>query len=394
MRRNYLPDEQVRLHAALRRNVYDAQEFVASRLSKAGCNDISPDESFLLGVLARNDEAAAAELLPGMEISKQEAAKMIERMRLCGYLRPPGRRACRNQPIVTLTERGLAAVTIGDAAVKAYRWDQFPLREDDIIISTPMKCGTTWTQMICALLIFQTPDLQAPLTELSPWLDANVGFWRETLDGLAAQKHRRFIKTHLPISELPSDPRVTYIVTARNLLDAALSNHNHGTKAMEQQRRSELQPHELTSTHDFLLRWITTDTDVRIAYENLMPRMLEHLADAWQRRHQPNVILLHYEDLSADLEGEMRRIAARLGVSVPETTWPALVKAARFNEMRAAADRVQPEPRLKDAPEKFFRKGASGEGRALLTDAELAYFHGRTARMAPRDFLAWLHRED
>ena len=37
------------------------------------------------------------------------------------------------------------------------RWDGFALRPGDIVISTPPKCGTTWTQMICALLILQEP---------------------------------------------------------------------------------------------------------------------------------------------------------------------------------------------------------------------------------------------
>src|SRR5262249_61455134 len=50
------------------------------------------------------------------------------------------------------------------------RWDGFSFREGDIIVSTPPKCGTTWTQMICAMLIFQTPDLPLPLDLISPWL--------------------------------------------------------------------------------------------------------------------------------------------------------------------------------------------------------------------------------
>ena len=41
----------------------------------------------------------------------------------------------------------------------------------DIIISTPPKCGTTWTQMICALLILQEPELPLPLDTLPPWID-------------------------------------------------------------------------------------------------------------------------------------------------------------------------------------------------------------------------------
>jgi hypothetical protein len=31
------------------------------------------------------------------------------------------------------------------------RWDGFMFRPDDIVISTPAKCGATWMQTICAL---------------------------------------------------------------------------------------------------------------------------------------------------------------------------------------------------------------------------------------------------
>ena len=34
------------------------------------------------------------------------------------------------------------------------RWEQVPLREDDVIISTSLKTGTTWTQRILSLLVF------------------------------------------------------------------------------------------------------------------------------------------------------------------------------------------------------------------------------------------------
>ena len=48
------------------------------------------------------------------------------------------------------------------------RWDGFPFRDGDIVISTRSKTGTTWVQMICALLIFQRPDLEAPVGWYSP----------------------------------------------------------------------------------------------------------------------------------------------------------------------------------------------------------------------------------
>ncbi len=47
---------------------------------------------------------------------------------------------------------------------------------------------------------------------------------------------------------------------------------------------------------------------------------------------------------------------------------------------------------LKD-PAAFFRHGASGDGRELLTAGELAHYRARVATMAPADLLHWLHRD-
>ncbi len=43
-------------------------------------------------------------------------------------------------------------------------------RYGDIIISTPPKCATTWTQTICALLIFQKTRFDRMLREISPFI--------------------------------------------------------------------------------------------------------------------------------------------------------------------------------------------------------------------------------
>ncbi|WDV30559.1 sulfotransferase domain-containing protein [Streptomyces sp. AD16] len=96
------------------------------------------------------------------------------------------------------------------------RWDDFPLREGDIVVSSPAKAGTTWVQMICALLIFQTPELPKPLSALSPWLDQLFTPRDQMFAQLAEQEHRRVIKTHVPLDGLPLDPRVSYLVVARH----------------------------------------------------------------------------------------------------------------------------------------------------------------------------------
>lgn len=94
------------------------------------------------------------------------------------------------------------------------RWLDFPLRGGDIVISTRSKSGTTWMQMICALLVLRTASLTAPLAELSPWLDWLITPRAEVYARLNAQQHRRFIKTHTPLDGLPIDQRATYVVVS------------------------------------------------------------------------------------------------------------------------------------------------------------------------------------
>jgi hypothetical protein len=122
-----------------------------------------------------------------------------------------------------------------DAVVRRYeavvydssRWEGFELRPGDIIISTPPKSGTTWTQMICALLVLQEPELPLPLDTLSPWIDMVTRARTEVFADLAAQTHRRFIKTHTPLDGIPNDPAVTYVCVGRDPRDVALSMDHH-----------------------------------------------------------------------------------------------------------------------------------------------------------------------
>ena len=261
------------------------------------------------------------------------------------------------------------------------RWFDFPFRPGDIVVSTGHKSGTTWMQMICALLIFQSTELPRPLAELSPWLDQTVRPKDEVYAVLRAQPHRRVIKTHTPLDGLPLDPRVTYLVVARDPLDVAISRY-HVYDEDETRRPAP-------SERSWLLSWIDRDD-----WEpDSLNRLIWHVTDAWERRHDPNVLLVHYADLSTELSEQMRRVAGVLRVDVPEGLWPELVRAATFQQMRARADDLVPRGRdpLKDS-RTFFRAGRSGSGLKLLTGEQIARYHERLAGQAPADLLAWLIR--
>jgi aryl sulfotransferase len=281
------------------------------------------------------------------------------------------------------------------------RWVGFPLRQGDIVISTRSKSGTTWMQMVAALLVFQTPDLPRPLAELSPWLDWLVAPRDEVYARLAAQQHRRFLKTHTPLDGIVLDARATYIVVARHPLDAAVSLYHQGNN-LDRGRMRELlgtpapagpAPPRPT-VHEWLTAWIESAARPEDDLDSL-PGVLWHLSDAWARRGEPNVVLVHYDDLVADLEGEMRRLAALLGITVADGIWPDLVAAATFESMRAGAQRAAPNAFsvLKDGAA-FFRRGTSGAGLEELTGDEIGRYRQRAAALAPPDLLAWLHREE
>jgi len=107
------------------------------------------------------------------------------------------------------------------------RWRRFEHRAGDVVISAPQKSGMTWTQMLCALVVFDGTVFPASLDEMSPWLDMLTRSENEVFGLFARQRHRRFIKTHTPLDGLPLRDDVTYLVVGRDPRDVAISFEHH-----------------------------------------------------------------------------------------------------------------------------------------------------------------------
>lgn len=277
------------------------------------------------------------------------------------------------------------------------RWQGFPFREGDIVISTRSKHGTTWMQMICALLVFQSPQLPAPLGELSPWLDWLVEPLDDVVGRLEAQDHRRVIKTHTPLDGIPINPGVFYVVVTRHPLDAAISLYHQGDN-LDRERLLRLMPQRghpappsRPTLRDWLAAWIRREAEPAEDLDSLAGVMW-HLTDAWRRRNEANVILVHFQGLSCRLADTMHLLAHRLGVHVHDPVSPALVRAATFDEMRARAGELVPDRLgvLKD-PGAFFRQGACGAWREHLSAEDHAAYLARASTLARGALLKWLH---
>lgn len=277
------------------------------------------------------------------------------------------------------------------------RWERFAFRPDDVVISTPSKCGTTWMQTIVEMLVLDRVVLGEPISTVSPWLDMLIRSEDEVFDLLDRQTHRRFIKTHTPLDGVPLLDSVTYIAVVRHPLDVALSDRDH-MENMRSDRATELRiaasglpdrdvgsfeeaPVEL----DDYLRWFIDNEEQPTGSGPYgLADYCNQIGSYWDAREMTNVHLFHYADLWNDLDGEMRRVAKALDVPVDEDRWPVFVEGAGLRSMRARAADTAPEAHLGlwESPERFFRAGGTRDWASILGPEDIAHFEDRLRSLA------------
>jgi aryl sulfotransferase len=275
------------------------------------------------------------------------------------------------------------------ALMDGTRWASYNHRPGDIFVCASPKCGTTWMQTIVASLLWPDGDFPDAVIEIGPWFDGRIFDFDELMARLEAQSHRRFIKTHTPADGIPIFDKASYIVVARDGRDAFVSFVNH-LKHMRADLIERLNAQAMAQginpvvkfrgdVHGFFERWITDAPPLR------------HLATWWDLRGEPNVLLVHYNDLQADLDGEMRRVAAFLKIDIPAALWPEVVERCTFERMREDADKVGNFQRLfEGGAEAFFFQGTNGRWRGVLTEGELQHYQDRVEELLTPEAAHWL----
>jgi aryl sulfotransferase len=280
---------------------------------------------------------------------------------------------------------------IQNAVMDSTRWDRFTHRPGDILVCTPPKCGTTWTQTIVASLLWPAGDAPGPVMDLSPWWDANFRPVEELVARLDAQTFRRAIKTHLPVEAIPWWETACYIAVFRDGRDAFMSYVNHVASFRDDVREGlniaaaakglETMPKYDGDLHGLFARWID------------FPMPLLMLRAWWEQRHQRNVLLVHFNDLKTDLDGEMRRIATFIGAPIDPHHWPAQVARCTFEAMKARADEIGVfERNFVGGAQSFLHKGTNGRWRDVLTPDELARYDDAVAKFLSDEMATWLER--
>ena len=284
------------------------------------------------------------------------------------------------------------------------RWRDYRPREGDIVIATYEKSGTTWTQRIVGGLVFGDLEPRPYSRDISIWVDrrfrTNV---EEDWKVLAAQTHRRFMKSHLPFDGLPIFDGVKYVHVARDGRDAALSWHNHAHGYTEDTLRlmdaggeeDESVARPLPRAHagpaDEFHRWLTEG--VHPGWPDGLPNTSYFAFERswWEARHRPNVLMLHYADMLADLRGEIGRLAAFLEIDAAPGFLNALAEASTLRAMQTDGEALLEgaETAFQGGHRRFLNKGENGRWRGIYRAADLALYEEKLAAL-PAECAHWL----
>lgn len=252
-------------------------------------------------------------------------------------------------------------------------WNDFKFRDDDIIIATYAKSGTTWMQQIVAQLIFKGAK-GLPVADMSPWIDLRVPPAPVMLQAVEAQEHRRFLKTHLPVDALVFSPKAKYIYIARDGRDVLWSVYNHHITANEKWYEA------LNNSPGLVGPPIEKPVeDIKQYYHEWLDKdgyplwsLWENVNSWWAIKDLPNVLFVHFANLKRDMEGGIRNIADFLDIPIDEAAWPAIVEHCSFDYMKANATESVPLGGIfwEGGAETFIHKGTNGRWRDVLTEEE------------------------
>ncbi|MEM7719139.1 MAG: sulfotransferase domain-containing protein [Pseudomonadota bacterium] len=261
-----------------------------------------------------------------------------------------------------------------------HRWDALRPREGDVVLATPAKSGTTWTQTMMAMLLNGTTELPEKLSIMSPWIESNFSNLDDDLAALERQPGRRVIKTHTPADGWPIWDGVPVVMCFRHPMEVFLSLRKHLANAKVVDEHPLLDPVEASLPH-FLDRTFDPDEIDRDGLETIVAFFTRSVLGD----RVPHKLVLNYAGISRDHEGTVRALDQFLGTAASEALIADITRATEFGAMKVKAADFAPEAAndIWHDEQKFFAGGRSGAWADDFTDDLIALYDARFAALLP-----------
>eukprot|EP01095_Lingulamoeba_sp_RSL-Kostka_P017532 TRINITY_DN917_c0_g1_i2.p1 TRINITY_DN917_c0_g1~~TRINITY_DN917_c0_g1_i2.p1 ORF type:complete len:300 (+),score=68.61 TRINITY_DN917_c0_g1_i2:80-979(+) len=232
--------------------------------------------------------------------------------------------------------------------------EKVPFQDNDVIISTYPKSGTTWTQNILYHLLHDDPiPSELNITDIIPWHETNKDACKHVLTDPF-----RCFKSHLdwPMTFKPENVNVKYIYVCRNGKDVAVSMFHHARGFKEFGYDGDWD--------DWFERYMAGHVE--------FGKWADHCVSWWEVKDQDNVLFLFYEDMKNDIRSEIQKIIDFLEITVTNEKIEDVVQKTTFKSMKSnpKTNYSQLDPfRNLDKP-KFFRKGEIGDWKNYFSDEQ------------------------
>ena len=191
-------------------------------------------------------------------------------------------------------------------------------RDDDVLICTFSKSGTTWLQNMVYHLLGCPAGPVTRLHSQVPWLQAIPD-----ADMAAAMPSPRVFKTHDLYSWLPEQWRIRKLIYCyRNPKDWVLSYFNH-IEALQKFYCCQIKDFDTYFTEIARKREVCQYG----LWEDHVIEWLGHMGDE-------NILFLTYEDLSENTGRELARIAEFLGVELTDELRERVLSEGKFEKMQ------------------------------------------------------------
>ncbi|XP_063285161.1 sulfotransferase 1C1-like [Pelobates fuscus] len=237
-------------------------------------------------------------------------------------------------------------------------WDiiqNFQAREDDILVATYPKAGTTWAHEIVDLILLEgnTEKAQrAPCFIKVPFIDLVLPKPAKSAVEVANEMESpRLLKTHLPIQLVPpsfweKNAKVVYV--ARNAKDCMVSYYYF-------QKMNKGLPDPGTWDNYF---------SSFLSGEVPWGSWFDHVIGWWKARDKYQILYIFYEDMIEDPMREIRKITRFIGKNLSEEVLEKIKEHTSFKAMKEnpmANYSAFPSSLMDQSISPFMRKGTVGD---------------------------------